>query len=117
MNKRFEVQSPPTLKNQLVSWFDDKKTSGADAIGWNSQKKKKKRTVERRLMIFVCSIATYLWGKKQRKEREEEEKGNPTTNARNFQFLVCFNDSFSFGILFHKKNNHKKKKKKKKMAI
>ena len=59
-------------------------------------------------MIFLCSIATYLWGKKQRKEREVEEKGNPTTNARNFQFLVCFNDSFSFGILFHKKNHTKK---------
>ena len=29
-----------------------------------------------------------------------EEEGNPTTNARNFQFLVCLNDSFSLGILF-----------------
>ena len=35
--------------------------------------------------------------------------GNPTTNARNFQFLVCLNDSFSCGILFHKKNDTKKK--------
>jgi len=42
-------------------------------------------------------------GEKKKKE-EEEEEGNPTINARNFQFLVCMNDSFSLGILFHKRN-------------
>jgi len=26
-NKRFRVRSPPTLKNQLLSWFDDKEQS------------------------------------------------------------------------------------------
>ena len=43
--------------------------------------------------ICMCSTATYLSKKKE--EEEEEEEGNPTTNARNFQFLVCLNDSFS----------------------
>ena len=34
---------PAYIKNWLVSWFDDKElSSGADAIGWNSLKKKKK---------------------------------------------------------------------------
>ena len=41
MNKRSAIQSLPTPKNWLVSWFDDKELSlGADAIGWNSFSKK-----------------------------------------------------------------------------
>ena len=41
--KKFGVQSPPTPKNWLVSWSNDKElSSGADAIDWNSLSKKKK---------------------------------------------------------------------------
>ena len=41
---------------------------------------------------------------KKTKQNKEKEEGNPTTNARNFQFLVCLNDSFFLSILFPKRN-------------
>ena len=60
------------------------------------------RAVERRL-IFVC-VPLPPTCQKKKEEEEEEEEGNPTTNARNFQFLVCLNDSFFLDILFPKRN-------------
>ena len=55
------------------------------------------RAVQRRL-IFVCVPFPPTC------QQQQQQKGNPTTNARNCQFLVCLNDSFSLNILFHKKN-------------
>ena len=45
---------------------------------------KKNRTFSLLKIIDLFQLKT-----KKTKQNKEKEEGNPTTNARNFQFLVC----------------------------